>query len=105
MTEPLGRTGVPVPSPIRWQGARLLLGDNAEVPSRQEALAIFDQKPPLVPPGNPSLPSRPYEYGDPVSITEVVLGNDTTGEMVVVYPGSQEAAAHPWPEWTQVYTG
>jgi hypothetical protein len=103
--EPLGLTGVPVPSSTRWEGWRLLNPAAGDCPSRWECEAIFAQEPPTFPPGNPSMGSRPYHYGDPVSSAEVVLRNWQTGEMVVVYPGSQEAAAHPWPDWLQVYVG
>lgn len=101
---PLGRTGVPVDAWVRYRGHWLLRGDAvADPPSREEALVIFAQEPPTFPPGNPSLPMRPYQRGDAVAVNEVVLRSRVTGAMVVVYPGSKEAAEHPWPGWEQVY--
>jgi hypothetical protein len=73
--------------------------------SNSWVLEVFKQVPPTFPPGHPSMPSRPYEYGDPVSLSEIVLRNIDTGDMVVVYPGSlqSEHYRHTWPHWEQLF--
>jgi hypothetical protein len=71
-------------------------------PSRQRLIEVFAQVPPTFPPDPPSLPVRPYQSGDAVAVNEVVLRDTYSGDMAVVYPGSEQAAARPWPRWVQV---
>lgn len=105
-THPLGiaeSTNVDVLT--RYRGHRLLREQESGRPSirrtREEHLALFGATQPYRT-ELPSLPWRQYVRGDPVAVNEVVIRNIYSGEMRVVYPGSQERARFCWPTWQQI---